>query len=96
MDDEIVDAHRDEIDADRMVNIALDRELDLRAHTVIRRNKNRIDESRRLEIEKAAETADFRIGPRPPRRAHQGLDFLDHGFAGINVDAGLRIGQMLL
>ena len=36
-----------------------------------------------------------RVGARPPRRAHQRLDLLDHGIAGIDVDAGIRIGQML-
>ena len=93
LDDQIVDAHRDEIDADRMVNVALDRELDLGADAVIRRNKDRIDETRRLEIEKAAEAADLRVGARPPRCAHQRLDFLDHGIAGIDIDARIGISD---
>ena len=64
MHDEIVDAHGDEIDADRIVKAALDGELDLGADAVIRRNEDRIDEAGGLEIEQAAEAADFGVGAR--------------------------------
>ena len=48
-----------------------------------------------LQIEKAAEAADFGVRARPARRAHQRLDFLDHRIAGLDIDAGLGIGHLL-
>ena len=33
--------------------------------------------------------------PGPRRRPHQRLDQLDHAVAGIDIDAGLRIGEAL-
>lgn len=95
MNDEVVDAHGDEIDTDRVMQAAVDRELDLGADAVIRGNEDRIDEAGRLQIEEAAETADFRIGAWPPRRPHERLDRLDHRIAGINADARLGIGKPL-
>ena len=60
--DQIVDAHRDEIDADPVVAIAVDRELELGADAVVGRDQQRIVEARRLEIEEAAEAAQLGIG----------------------------------
>ena len=47
LDDEIVDAHGDEVDADRVVNAGLDGDLDLGADAVIGGDEDRIDEARR-------------------------------------------------
>ncbi len=95
LDDEIVDAHGDEIDADRRIQSAVDGELDLGSDAVIGGDKDRILESGGLEIEKPAKAADFGIGARPSRRPHQRLDFLDQRIARIDIDAGLRIGERL-
>ena len=46
-----------------------------------------------LEVEQPAEAADLGIGARPRGRAHQRLDQLHHAVAGIDVDAGLGIGE---
>ena len=74
LDDDVVDAHRDEIDADRVVDAGLDGDLHLGADAVIGRDQDRILKAGRLEIEQAAEAADLRIGARPARGAHQRLD----------------------
>ncbi len=49
-----------------------------------------------LQVEQAAEAADLGIGADAARGAHQRLDGVDHGVAGIDVDAGIGIGQGFL
>jgi nucleotide-binding universal stress UspA family protein len=57
--DEIVDAHRNEIDADRIVVAGIDGDLQLGADAVIGRHQDRVDEACGLEVEKTAEAADL-------------------------------------
>ena len=64
LNDDVVDAHRNQIDADRVVDAALDRDLHLGADAVIGGDQNRIDEAGRLEIKKAAKS---RLAPRRRR-----------------------------
>ena len=78
LDDDVVDAHGDEIDADRVMVPGIDGDLQLGADAVIGGDQHRIGKARRLEVEQTAETADLAIGARPARRAHQRLDLLDH------------------
>ena len=63
--DQIVGAHRDEVDADPVMPAAVDRELELGADAVIGGDQQRILVARRLGIEEAAEPAQA----RRPRRA---------------------------
>ena len=93
LDDDVVDAHRDEIDADRIENSALDRDSELGADPVVGRDQHGIDEARGLQVEQAAETADLGVRARPTRRAHQRLDRLDHGVSRIDIDAGIGVGE---
>ncbi len=46
-----------------------------------------------LEVEQRAEAAEVGIGARPPRRLGQRLDGLHQGVAGIDVDAGIAVGD---
>ena len=46
-----------------------------------------------LEVEQRAEAAEVGVGARPPRRPGQRLDGLDQGVAGIDVDAGIAVGD---
>ena len=62
--DDVVDAHRDEVDADRRVDAGVDGDLELGADAVIGGDQHRIDETGRLEVEQAAKAADFGIGAR--------------------------------
>ena len=73
-----------------------DGDLELGADAVIGGDQDRVDEAGRLEVEQAAEAADLAVGARPAGRAHQRLDLLDHGIAGVDVDAGLGIGEPVL
>ena len=70
--------------------------LQLGADAVVGRHQHRIGEAGGLEVEQAAEAADLAVRARPPRRAHQRLDPLDQGVAGVDVDAGLRVGEPVL
>ena len=76
--DDVVDAHGDEVDADRVVLAGIDGDLQLGADAVIGGDQHRVGEAGGLEVEQAAEAADLAIGARPARRAHQRLDLLDH------------------
>jgi hypothetical protein len=93
LDHDVVHAHRDEIDADGVMDAGLDRDLDLGPDAVIGATRIGSRNPRRLEVEQAAEAADLGVGARPPGRAHQRPDRLDHGVAGVDVDAGLRVGE---
>ena len=92
---EVVHRHRDEVDADRVVDAGVDRDLDLGADAVVRRDQHRVLETCALEIEQSAEAADLGVRARPRGRLHQRLDQIHHAVAGVDIDAGLRIGQAL-
>ena len=91
--DEVVDAHGDQVDADRVEDAGLDGDLQLGADAVGGGDQHRIAVAGRLEVEQAAEAADFGVGAGPPRRPHQRLDRLDKGVAGVDIDAGIGIGN---
>ena len=95
--DQIVDAHGDKVDADRVVQAA-SRSAILSlvptpslAATRIGSRKAR----RAFRSNSAAEAAEIRIGSAPAGRWHSGLMQLDQRIAGIDVDAGVGIGERL-
>ena len=59
---EVVDRHRHQIDADAAMHAGFDGDLDLGADAIGCRDQNRVLEARGLQIEQAAETADFGFG----------------------------------
>ena len=93
LDHEVVDAHGDEVDADRVEDAGVDGDLQLGADAVSGGDQHRIAVAGGLEVEQAAETADFGVGAGPPRRAHERLDRLDKGISGVDIDAGIGIGH---
>ncbi len=93
LDDDVVDAHRHQVDSDRVKDAALDRDLHLGADAVVGGDEDRIDESGRLEIEKATKAAEFGIRSRTTRRARHGLDPIHETVADVDVDAGVGVGQ---
>ena len=93
LDDQIVDAHRDQIDADAVVPATVDRELQLGADAVVRRDQQRIGEPRRLQIEEPAEPAQIGIRARAPRRFRQRADRADQRVARGDRHAGLGISM---
>ena len=75
---------------------ALDGDLDLGADAIICGDEDRVLEAGGLEVEQAAEAADFRVGAGTARGTDGRLDQLDHFIAGIDVDACLRVGEAAL
>src|SRR5262249_41938572 len=86
-----VDAHGDEVDADGVVPAGFDGDLHLGADAVIGGDQHRITKTRRLEVEKPAETAKLGAGTWSRRRTSQRLDGLDKSVSGIDIDAVFRI-----
>ena len=93
LDDDVVDAHRHQVDPDRVVDPALDRDLHLGADAVVGGDQNGVGEAGRLEIEKAAEAAELGVRPRTAGGARQRLDKVDEAVARVDVDAGVGIGE---
>ena len=93
LDDEVVDAHRDEVDADAVVAAELDRQLELGADAVIGGDQQRIVIARRLQVEEAAEPAEFGIGAGARGRAGEGGDGFDQRVAGGDRDAGIGVSE---
>ena len=91
----VVDRHGDEIDADRVVAGGFDRDFDFGADAVGCGDQDRVGKAGSLEIEQAAEAADFGAGPRARRCAHQRLDQFHHAVAGIDIDAGGRVARLI-
>ena len=91
--DQVVDAHGDEVDADRVEDAGVDGDLELGADAVGGGDQDRVAEARRLQVEQAAEAADLGVGAGPAGRAHQRLDRLDQRVAGVDIDAGIGVGD---
>ena len=62
---QIVDAHGDEIDADGRMPAGIDRDLELGADPVGRRDQHGIAVAGAFEVEQGAETAEIGVGARP-------------------------------
>ena len=91
LNDEIVDAHRDEVDADRVVPAGVDGDLELGANTVVGSDQDRVLEAGRLEVEQTAKTADVGVGAGPPRGGDERLDRPHQCIASVDVDAGILV-----
>src|SRR5690606_28857539 len=96
LNNEIVDAHGDEIDADRVVLARLNGNLELGADAVIGGNENRVVEARSLQVEQSAKAADFAVGAGAAGRAHERLDLFHQRIAGIDVDACIGVAKSLV
>ncbi len=59
---DVVDRHRDEVDADAAMQAGVDGDLELGADAVGGGHQHRVLEARGLEVEQAAKAADFGIG----------------------------------
>jgi hypothetical protein len=96
LDDEVVDAHCDKINADSVVPAKLDCKLELGADAVIGGDEQGVVIARRLQIEEAAEAAKLGIGAGARGRSCKRADCLDQRIAGGNRDAGIGISERLL
>ena len=93
LNDKIVDAHGHEIDANGGVVAGFDGDLELGADAVVGGDQNGVFEAGGLQIEQAAKAAEVGIGARPAGGPHQRLDGFDEAVAGIDVDAGIAVGD---
>jgi len=75
------------------VSSGFDRDAQLGADAVGRGEQNRIPETRRPGVEDRTEAAECGGRAAAGGRARQGLDRLDQRIAGIDVDAGVAVGQ---
>src|SRR5271165_6571041 len=83
LDDDIVYAHRNKIDSNRIVYAAFDRDLDLGADAIVGCDENRVGKTSGPEIEEAPESAQFGVGAGATGRPGQRLDTLDETVTAI-------------
>ena len=91
LDDQIVDAHGDQIDADRVVLAGGDGDFQLGADPVGGGDQDGIAETRGLQIEQRAEAAEAGRGAAARRAGGQRLDRLNQSRSRIDIDAGIAI-----
>ncbi len=91
--DDVVGAHRDQVLADPVVQAGVDREAKLGADAVRARNQNGALPASLGDLDHGPEAADAgeHLGPHGAGDAR--LDALDEFFAGVDVDAGIPVGQ---
>ena len=92
LDQDVVDAHRDQIDADRVVPVERERQHELGADAVGPGDEHRIAEAL-ADLDQSAEAADAGQHLGAQRTLGERLDPLDQRVAGGDVDAGIAIGQ---
>jgi hypothetical protein len=71
----------------------IDGDLELGADPVIGCHQDGILEAGPLEVEQRAETAQVGIRAKAARAGSERLDGLHQGIAGIDVDAGITVGN---
>lgn len=93
LDHQVVDAHGDQVDADRVVPITRDGQLQLGADTIGRGDEQRIGEAGRPQIEQRPEAAEFVDNATPPGCPRQRPDRVYQPLACGDVDARVLIGE---
>ena len=63
LNDNVVDAHGDQVNSDAIIDAALDGDLHLRADAVVGGDQDRVDEAGRLEVEQSANPPSSAVGP---------------------------------
>ena len=95
--DQVVDAHRNEIDADSIMPVMIDRQFDLCADAIIGGHQQRIVIPRRLRIEEPAKATDFGVSAGAGGRFDQWSNGLNQGVSGGNRYArfGVAVGCLI-
>ena len=91
LDQHVVHAHSHGVDADRVVLIHLESQLELGSHAVGTAHEHRLLDIKRREIEHSAEGADVTHHAQPRGRSHVFLDAAHHFVSGLEVHTGLFI-----
>ncbi len=90
---QIIDRHRDQVDADAAVQTGVDGDFHLGSDAVGRSNQDRILETRGLQVEQAAKPADFGVGSGAGGGANQRLDHVDQPVPGVDIDPCVGVGE---
>ena len=90
LDEDVVDAHRDQIDADRIVPVECERELQLGADAIGAGDEHRLPVPLR-KFDQGAKAADAGQDLRAHRALRIRLDPLDQRIARVDVDAGVAV-----
>ena len=90
--EDVVHAHRDEIDADRVVAVELEGELQLRSDTVGAGYEHGLAITLR-HLEQRTEAADAREDTRTKRAFRERLDAFDELVARVDVDSRVAISE---
>jgi hypothetical protein len=93
--DEVVDAHGDEVNADRLVPTAVDGDLQLGADAVRGGDEDRVAKAGRRKVEEGTEAAKPAHDAGPIGARGGGLDPLHQAVARVDIDPGIAIGQAL-
>ncbi|MDT4850834.1 hypothetical protein FQZ97_849990 [compost metagenome] len=75
--------------------VCIDCNFELGTNAIIGCDEYRVGKACSLEIEQAAETANFTIGTGTARGADKRLDLVDHQVARIDVDASFCVSQSI-
>jgi hypothetical protein len=92
MDDDVVDAHGHQVDADGVMAVHEDGDSDLGAHAVGGGDQDRVPVFVHAQVEEAAESADFPQDAGAISGPYQGPDGADKGVSFIDIDPGIFIG----
>ena len=92
LNDNVVDAHGHQVDSDRIVYAAFNRNFQLCADAVAGGDQDWVDEARRLEVEKSAESAKLRSGSWTARSASQWPYPVNQPVPDIDVDPRIGVG----
>ena len=92
----VVDAHRDQIDADAVMTSGFDGEQQLGADAIGARHQDRIAITAGTQIKQSSKATEPTEHATAMGRAGSGADASDQLFAGLDIDAGGAIGQALL
>ncbi len=92
LDEDVVHAHRDEVDADGVVARELECELELRADAVGAGDEHRLAKTL-ADLHESAEAADAGEDFGTHRALRVRLDALDQRIARVDVDACIAIGE---
>jgi len=93
LDDNVVHAHRHQVDADRVGDAGLDRDHQLGADAVGAGDQDRVLEARGLEVEQAAEAAQAAHDTLAVGALGQRLDVLDQRVARVDIDARFLVRE---
>lgn len=93
LNDQIVDAHGNEVDADGVMAAGVDRYFQFGADAIGGGDQDRVGKAGLTQIEQGAESAQPGGGAQAGGGASQRFDGFNQGFAGVDIDTRVPVGQ---